>query len=72
MQTANKNDNAQGNACCTAKETGQKVREFVDHAAHDARDTLTATERQIREHPVKASAIAAGLGFLLGALFRRR
>ena len=71
MLTLNKND-TQDNACCSAHEAGRKVREFVDHAAHDTRDALAVTEKQIREHPVRSSAIAAGVGFLLGALFRRK
>ena len=74
MFAVNKNDNAEhpDSCCCPAHEAGRKVREFVDHAAHDARDAVAVTEKRIREHPVKASAIAAGIGFLLGALFRRR
>lgn len=72
MFAVTKNDNAKDDACCKANEAGHKVREFVDHAAHEARDALATTEKQILEHPVKASAIAAGIGFLLGALLRRR
>ena len=72
MLTANQNDNTTEKACCTAKEAGQKVREIFDHATHDARDAAAATEKQIRSNPLAASAIAAGIGFLLGALLRRR
>lgn len=57
---------------CTAHEAGRKVREVIDHATHDVRDAAAMTEQQIRENPVKASAIAAGIGFVLGLLFRRR
>lgn len=55
-----------------AHEAGHKVREFADTAIHEARDVTVATEKKIREHPFAASAIAAGIGFLLGSLFRRR
>ncbi len=73
MFATHKNDNNKlRDACHMAKETGQKAREILDHASHEARDAIASTEKQIREHPVKASAIAAGIGFLLGALFRRR
>ena len=78
MLTANKTDvpahpaNCACENCCPAREAGRKVHQFLDTAAHNARDKLAATKKQIREHPVKASTIAAGVGFLLGALFRRR
>lgn len=72
MFTLTKNDTAKDEACSTANEVGHKLREFVDHASHEARDALATTEKQIREHPMKASAIAAGVGFLLGVLLRRR
>lgn len=72
MFTLTKNDTAKDDACCTANEAGRKVRELVDHASHEARDALATTEKQIREHPLRAGVIAAGVGFLLGALFRRR
>lgn len=55
-----------------AHEAGRKARELADTAVHEVRDVTAATEKQIREHPFTASAIAAGVGFLLGALFRRR
>ncbi len=55
-----------------AHKAGQKVRELYDTASHETRDATAAVEKQIRSHPLAASAIAAGLGFLLGALFRRR
>lgn len=50
----------------------QKVREIYDTAIHQGRDATAAVEKQIRSHPLATSAIAAGIGFLLGALFRRR
>lgn len=56
----------------TAHTAGQKMREIYDTASHEARDATATMEKQIRSHPLAASAIAAGIGFLLGALFRRR
>ena len=55
-----------------AHKAGQKARGIYDAATHEARDATVVVEKQIRTHPVAASAIAAGVGFLLGALFRRR
>lgn len=54
-----------------ANNAGRKVKDFI-HTASDeithAKDTVTT---QIRTNPVQSSAIALGIGFLLGALFRR-
>jgi ElaB/YqjD/DUF883 family membrane-anchored ribosome-binding protein len=54
-----------------ANQAGRKVREFVDTATHEVMDTSEKVETQIRSHPLAATAAAAGIGFLLGALFRR-
>lgn len=70
LSNAHKND--MNDSCCKANEAGRKVREVIDHSLHDARDAMASAEHQIRTHPVKSSAIAAGIGFLLGALLRRR
>lgn len=54
-----------------ANHAGRKVRDFI-HTANDeitqARDTVTT---QIRSNPVQSSAIALGVGIVLGALLRR-
>lgn len=55
-----------------AHDAGQKMREIYDTATHQSRDASAIVQKQIRSHPVAASAIAAGIGFLLGALLRRR
>ena len=71
--TANKNDNTEkSDVCCSANQAGRKVREFLDTATHDACDATAAVEKQIRSNPVQSSLMAAGVGFLLGALFCRR
>ena len=53
-------------------ENHRRLRRFVNHVTHDTRDTLAATQRQVREHPLRAGAIAAGVGFILGVILRRR
>ncbi|MFZ4762425.1 MAG: hypothetical protein ACOYK8_06395 [Alphaproteobacteria bacterium] len=58
--------------CSTASEMGRKTREFIDHASHDARDVTASVKKQIRTNPVMASAIAAGVGFVIGNIFSRR
>jgi len=55
-----------------AHKAGVKVREAYDNASEETRDVVAATEKQIRRHPFAAGAIAAGVGFVLGALLRRR
>ncbi len=70
MLSTHKNDHE--NACCSANQAGRKVRELIDTATHEARDATATAEQQIRSHPLAAGAIAAGVGFLIGALFRRR
>lgn len=77
MLTANKIESAHPanctcENCCPAREAGRKVRHFIDVATQDARDVSAATQKQIRQNPLAAGAIAAGIGFVLGSLFRRR
>jgi ElaB/YqjD/DUF883 family membrane-anchored ribosome-binding protein len=49
--------------------------ETVKHTYHDAKDAaqqnLGDLERQIREKPVQATLIAAGVGFLVATLLTR-
>ncbi len=62
-----------------AHAVGEQVGKFVDNASEsissakesisEATDTATA---QIRENPLVATAIAVGIGVVLGALLRRR
>lgn len=54
-----------------ANQAGRKVRNIYDTVtsqAMDAKDTVTT---EIRTNPVRSSVIALGVGFVLGALFRR-
>lgn len=58
--------------CQAANEAGQKVREFIDHTAHNAEEAGAKVAQQVRANPLTASVAAAGIGFLLGLLFHRR
>ena len=54
-----------------ANQAGRKVRGMIDSATSEithAKDTVTS---QIRTKPVQSSLVALGVGFVLGALFRR-
>jgi len=65
-------DEAKQGLRAVAGNASRKVLAFI-HSAEDeivhARDTVTT---QIRSKPVQSSAIALGVGLLLGALMRRR
>jgi ElaB/YqjD/DUF883 family membrane-anchored ribosome-binding protein len=54
-----------------AGKAGRRMRDMI-HSASDevshAKDTVTT---QIRSNPVQSSMIALGIGFVVGALFRR-
>ena len=67
----NKTEALQDTAYNVARDTGRKARDIINDATHNARDTIAATEKQIREYPITSAAVAAGVGFLLGSLFRR-
>jgi ElaB/YqjD/DUF883 family membrane-anchored ribosome-binding protein len=54
-----------------ANKAGRRVRDLVETATDEivhAKDTVTT---QIRTKPVQSGLIALGVGFVLGALFRR-
>jgi ElaB/YqjD/DUF883 family membrane-anchored ribosome-binding protein len=75
MFSANKNESG----CCstndlsaTAHKAGHKLREVIDTASDEARDATAAVVKQVRTNPVQSSMIAAGIGVLVGLLFRRR
>lgn len=66
-------------SCCTkddvavlANKAGHKLREVIDTASDEARDAKATIIKEVRQHPVQASAIAAGIGLVLGFLLRRR
>ncbi|MGO9487239.1 MAG: YqjD family protein [Rhodomicrobium sp.] len=57
------------------KELSGKYESMSQHALSDVKETVRQNmgdiEKQIREKPVQATLIAAGVGFLLGALLSR-
>lgn len=55
-----------------AHNAGEKMRELYDAASGESRDAIATARKQIRSNPLAASAIAAGVGFVLAALLRRR
>jgi ElaB/YqjD/DUF883 family membrane-anchored ribosome-binding protein len=55
----------------TANKAGRKVRGFIHDASDEIVHAKDAVTSQIRTNPVQSSLIAAGVGFVLGALFRR-
>lgn len=73
MLIANKNDNAKCDDLSEcASEAGRKVRAFIDTATDQTRDAVAGVNKQVRKNPLQATAIAAGIGFVVGALLRRR
>ncbi len=78
LRNANTNANvrdgvneAKDELSAVANQAGRKVRTLINNASDEfahAKETITS---QIRSNPVQSSAIALGVGFVLGALFRR-
>lgn len=54
-----------------ANKAGRQVRGFIDSANEQLSEASDKVTGEIRSNPVRSSAIALGLGFVLGALFRR-
>ncbi len=54
-----------------ANKAGHKVRDFISSASDDLSHVSEKMTSQIKENPVQSSVIALGVGFVLGALFRR-
>lgn len=55
----------------TAAKMGQKTRTFVENAKEEAFEASDKVTKHIHEKPLQSSVIALGIGFVLGALFRR-
>jgi ElaB/YqjD/DUF883 family membrane-anchored ribosome-binding protein len=71
-------DDASSSIKDAANKYGQKAGDAVQYASqtyHDAKDVAKQNigdlERQIRDKPVQATLIAAGVGFLIGSLLTR-
>lgn len=54
-----------------AASAGRQVRNLIDSASDQLADASDKVVSEVRANPVRSSAIALGLGFVLGALFRR-
>lgn len=54
-----------------ANKAGRQVRGFVDSANDQFSEASEKVTGEIRNNPIRSSAIALGLGFVLGALLRR-
>jgi ElaB/YqjD/DUF883 family membrane-anchored ribosome-binding protein len=54
-----------------ASKAGRRVRGFIDSANEHISEASDKVTGEIRSNPVRSSAIALGVGFVLGALLRR-
>jgi len=54
-----------------ANSAGRKVRGFINSAGEEISHATDTVTKQIRTNPVQSSLVALGVGYLLGALFRR-
>lgn len=55
-----------------AYEAGCKARRYIESSENAIADAAGSLSSLIKEKPVQAGLIAAGIGFLLGLLFQRR
>ncbi|MBW8882764.1 MAG: DUF883 family protein [Asticcacaulis sp.] len=55
-----------------AMDAGQKVRGFVDKTVDQTGRVSQRVQDEITTNPIRSSAIALGVGFILGALLTRR
>ena len=67
----NVKDEARGELTLIAEKAGRQVRHFIDTAETQLTEAGDRVTGEIRLHPVRSSAIALGIGVLLGALLRR-
>lgn len=61
----------EGHVAELAQRAGRTARRYYDAAANELHDDYDMVTSRIRSNPVQASAIALGLGVIIGALFRR-
>jgi ElaB/YqjD/DUF883 family membrane-anchored ribosome-binding protein len=55
-----------------ARDAGRKARQYVDSGEQSLSGVTHAVAELIREKPVQSGLIAAGIGFALGLLLRRK
>ena len=53
------------------EELRRQIKDLTDTLGRSVRQNVGDVEQQIRDKPVQATLVAAGVGFLLGALFTR-
>jgi ElaB/YqjD/DUF883 family membrane-anchored ribosome-binding protein len=54
-----------------AEKAGREVRHFIDATSDQLHDVSDRVSGEIRSNPLRSSAIALGVGVVLGALLRR-
>ncbi|MFM9889682.1 MAG: glycine zipper domain-containing protein [Rickettsiales bacterium] len=54
-----------------AEKAGHEVRKFIDDTTDQMSDARERLTNEIHDHPLRSSAVALGIGVLLGALIRR-
>ena len=69
--SGNRLDRAANDVERVAVSAGRKVRGLMDSANNQISDASDAVTGEIRSNPLRSSAIALGVGFVIGALFRR-
>ena len=55
-----------------ARKVGKEVRGFVENASDQLSDVSDKVTGEIRNNPIRSSAIALGVGFIIGALLHNR
>jgi len=70
-QTRETIDRATDAAASTAKSVGRDVSSAVGQAAEIAQEQIDGMSAYVRKHPLQATAIAAGVGFMFALLARR-
>ena len=64
-------DTAKDDLHSIAREAGKRVHAFVDSATQNTSETAESIKTKMQESPFKTSAIALGIGFVVGMIFRR-
>jgi len=57
--------------CAAANKAGHKVRNFIDSTSEELSHATQTVTEHVHNKPMQSSLIALGIGFVLGALFRR-
>lgn len=54
-----------------AHHAGRKARHYFESASEHMADTANMVQEEIKDNPLRATLVALGAGFILGALLRR-